>query len=214
MSPIWEGRRFPSIPLSPEEREAADLETKQARERQALEVDRALAQQALEAISKRTGQPVHFAPTQLSTLRRSEEREEVAAEGARLALHAAARRGDLSECERLLPDCFLPPPDGLERWPNVNDADSEGHTALHWAADGGHTPVVVALLEHSADLNARNRDGSTPLHMACAHSKPEVAVLLCDRGADCMAADHDGASPLGLADPSLVAWLSRSGHVV
>ena len=49
-----------------------------------------------------------------------------------------------------------------------DEADEDGHTALHWACDAGHMEVARCLLEHGAAPNAQNVDGSTPLHMACA----------------------------------------------
>lgn len=45
----------------------------------------------------------------------------------------------------------------------INQKDSTGATALHYAAFGGHRSVVQELVKHGADVNARdNRFGATP----------------------------------------------------
>lgn len=43
--------------------------------------------------------------------------------------------------------------------PNVTDSD--GCTALHWAADIGATEVARVLLEHGADVTLKNYNGKT-----------------------------------------------------
>jgi hypothetical protein len=45
----------------------------------------------------------------------------------------------------------------------INQKDSTGATALHYAAFGGHRSVVEALVKQGADVNARDsRFGATP----------------------------------------------------
>ena len=45
----------------------------------------------------------------------------------------------------------------------VNQRDTEGATALHYAAFGGHSDVVRFLVERGAEINARDtRFGATP----------------------------------------------------
>jgi len=54
----------------------------------------------------------------------------------------------------------------LEHGAQVNLQDSDGKTALHHAAYGGHSNVMKELLDSKADMIARNEDGYTPLHLA------------------------------------------------
>ena len=51
---------------------------------------------------------------------------------------------------------------------SVSDRDSEGCTALHWAADKGHRDMVEILLRHGADIHAMDVDGQKPLEYALA----------------------------------------------
>jgi acyl-CoA-binding protein len=117
--------------------------------------------------------------------------------GAHAALHAAARSGDLAECQSQ-----------LARGVPVDATDDEGHTALHWAADTGQLDVARLLLDAAADPGARNCDGSTALHMACASSQLELACLLLQHGADMGATDADGDTPLTFADGPISAMMA------
>jgi hypothetical protein len=51
--------------------------------------------------------------------------------------------------------------------------DNEGATALHFAAGGGHTPIVDRLLLMGAPIT-RDSWGGTPLHDAAENGKMEV----------------------------------------
>jgi ankyrin repeat protein len=56
-------------------------------------------------------------------------------------------------------------------------------TPLHWAAEGGGTITVKALLAAGADLNAKDGAGDTPLAAALKAGHPEVVALLKQAGA-------------------------------
>lgn len=111
-------------------------------------------------------------------------------------LHAAAKRGDARGCRALL--------EAAAGATAVDEADADGQTALHWAADGGHANVAAVLLEFGASPDAQDADGSTPLHMACVCEQLDVARLLVERGADVGLRDGDGQSAADLA-PSAMA---------
>jgi ankyrin repeat protein len=66
---------------------------------------------------------------------------------------------------------------------DINEADSEGHTALHRAARNGHLSIVDLLLRNKANPEARTRVGYTPLMLAAVHKHAAVAeCLLSERG--------------------------------
>ena len=109
-------------------------------------------------------------------------------------LLGAAKASDLALLTRLLD---RPGVDVDER-----DAAAGGETALHLAAEEGHTEVVALLLARRADVNGRSREGWAPLHSAAqseaAHSTDVVALLLL-RGADPRARTRIDATPLHMA---------------
>ena len=58
---------------------------------------------------------------------------------------------------------------------NVDLIDSEGQTALHYAASCGHEALVKALLDANADKNKKDCDGLTPVESA---SEEVIKLLL------------------------------------
>ena len=55
----------------------------------------------------------------------------------------------------------------LKQRADVNAADAEGMTALHWAAHWNDLETVKLLLRAGAKAKVANRYGVTPLHEAC-----------------------------------------------
>jgi ankyrin repeat protein len=66
---------------------------------------------------------------------------------------------------------------------NVNDADTRGLVALHWASYYGHTQCVQVLLNCHADMEARSVSGWTPLHCSVQKGQVDVVRTLLDNGA-------------------------------
>ena len=64
------------------------------------------------------------------------------------------------------------------------DVNKTGWTPLHYAATGGHVPVIEYLLEHSAYIDAESPNGTTPLMMAAMYGSPEAVKHLIQAGAD------------------------------
>jgi len=64
------------------------------------------------------------------------------------------------------------------------DVNKTGWTPLHYAATGGHVPVIEFLLEHSAYIDAESPNGTTPLMMAAMYGSPEAVKHLIQAGAD------------------------------
>ena len=118
----------------------------------------------------------------------------------------AAMRGDAAEVRELLAD-------GAD----VNAAQGDGMTALHWAAEHGDPELARMLLHAGAAVDPVTRIGGyTPLHAAARSGSATVAVLLLDAGADPTAATPGaGTTPLHLGaaagSPELVRTLVERG---
>ena len=67
---------------------------------------------------------------------------------------------------------------------NVNAAQADGATALHWAAHSDNLDIVDLLLRAGANVNAANDHGVTPLSLACENANAAVAGRLVKAGAN------------------------------
>ena len=86
---------------------------------------------------------------------------------------------------------------------DVNTAQGDGMTALHWAARRGHLEMVKMLLAAGANVRATTRLGSyTPLLLASEGGHAAVIEALTGAGADPAAATASGVTPLMLASAS------------
>jgi hypothetical protein len=94
--------------------------------------------------------------------------------GKRTRLMAAARGGDVPRLTRLLRTAS----GALRGRTNVNGADSDGWTALHWAAREGQTAALEALLAAGAAVGAADNGGFTPLHVALNRGHAAVFIAL------------------------------------
>jgi ankyrin repeat protein len=84
----------------------------------------------------------------------------------------------------------------LKEHADVNAAQADGMTALHWAAYHDDSELVGMLLKAGANVAASNRYGVTPLSLACTNGSPAVVGLLLKSGADANAALPGGETPL------------------
>ena len=117
----------------------------------------------------------------------------------------AAMRGDAAAVRELLAD-------GAD----VNAAQGDGMTALHWAAERGDPDLARMLLHAGAAVEPVTRIGSyTPLHVAARSGSAAVATLLLDAGAGPATTAGAGTTPLHLAaaagSAELVAALTERG---
>lgn len=87
----------------------------------------------------------------------------------------------------------------LQRHANVNEAQADGATALHWSAHWGDADAVGLLIAAGANVNVANDLGVTPLHLACANANAAVAILLLKNGAKTEAHPASGETPLMIA---------------
>jgi uncharacterized protein len=106
----------------------------------------------------------------------------------------AVMRGDQTAVEKL-----------VAQHADVNAAQADGATALHWAVFQSDKAMVDLLIRAGANPKAANRDGSTPLWLACINGDGPIIAALLAAGAD--ANEH---LPLGRT-PLMVA--ARTGNV-
>lgn len=88
---------------------------------------------------------------------------------------------------------------------DVNSAQVDGTTALHWAAYQEDVETATLLVRAGANANAVNRYGMTPLAQACIHGNAAIVKLLLQAGGNANTTMKGGESVLMLA--------SRSGSV-
>lgn len=69
----------------------------------------------------------------------------------------------------------------LNNGENVNEKNSQGNTALHYAVATGNAEMVKLLLSHNADVNAQNAKGWSPLSIAEKKNVGEVYNILEDK---------------------------------
>jgi ankyrin repeat protein len=72
----------------------------------------------------------------------------------------------------------------LEQHLDVNAAQIDGTTALHWAAYQDDLEMAQLLLKAGANVKAVNRYGVTPLSLACTNGNGAMVELLLKSGAD------------------------------
>ncbi|MBA3484152.1 MAG: ankyrin repeat domain-containing protein [Pirellulales bacterium] len=87
----------------------------------------------------------------------------------------------------------------LENSTEANASQSDGTTALHWAAHYDDADAVRLLLAAGADANAANRYGITPLALACKNGNAATVELLLVAGADSNRELTGGETPLMIA---------------
>jgi len=85
---------------------------------------------------------------------------------------------------------------------DVNAAQGDGTTPLHWAVYHLDTPLVAALLERGAETNVVNAYGSSPLAEAIKAADAGLVERLLAAGADVESTNEDGQTALMLATRS------------
>ena len=84
----------------------------------------------------------------------------------------------------------------LEQRADVNAAEADGATALHWAVQGEHAAVTALLIAAGADVTAANRYGVTPLSLAALTGNAGIVARLLEAGADANEAVAGGQTAL------------------
>ena len=102
----------------------------------------------------------------------------------------AAARGDKAAIRDL-----------LKQGADVNGAQGDGMSALHWAAERGDAELAELLVYGGANAGAVTRIGQyTPLHLAAKSASPAVVKALIKAGANVnVKSNPSGATPIHLA---------------
>ena len=79
---------------------------------------------------------------------------------------------------------------------DVNARQSDGATALSWAAMRSNTEIARTLLDAGADPDLANELGVGPLTLAIENGATDLVELLLERGADPSQARENGETPL------------------
>jgi ankyrin repeat protein len=101
---------------------------------------------------------------------------------------------------------------------DVNAAQPDGSTALHWAAYHGDVKVAAALLKAHANPGAAMENGMTPLALACEAGNADLVKELLKAGADANQTLPNGETPLMMAArtgrlPVMEALLAKGAKV-
>ena len=105
------------------------------------------------------------------------------------AVAEAAMQGDMAKVRAL-----------LAQQSDVNVAQGDGMTALHWAADRGDVAMTALLLRSGAKLTGTTKNGGyTPLHVAARAGHGAVVQALLVAGADVKTLTSTGATAMHLA---------------
>jgi len=95
----------------------------------------------------------------------------------------AAMRGEVDHVREL-----------LRSGEDVNAAQGDGMTALHWAAESGNAELASMVIYAGANVSAVTRLGDyTPLHIASRSGRHTVVSVLLDAGADVNAITSTGS---------------------
>jgi len=107
----------------------------------------------------------------------------------------------------------------LHEGADANAAQSDGLTALHWAALNGNRQIAELLLYAGANVKPLTRVGGyTPLHLAAQSGHADVVRVLLDAGADPGALTGTGVTALHFAAqansaPAIAALAERGADV-
>ena len=107
----------------------------------------------------------------------------------------------------------------VQRFPvfPLDDADRNGLTPLHAAAENGNARVIRNLIADGAAVDAKDAQGRTPLLIAVRQRHLKVAAELITAGANINAETRNGWTALSLAvksgNPQMIELIARTAGV-
>lgn len=81
----------------------------------------------------------------------------------------------------------------------INSKDSNGQSAIHYAAKLGYEQSARNLIANGADIDLQDNNGRTALQHAIDNNRSAVAKILIEKGANINLADNNGETALTLA---------------
>jgi uncharacterized protein len=116
----------------------------------------------------------------------------------------AAQKGDRAAIQKL-----------IQQKADVNAAQVDGATALHWAVYRDESELADVLIRAGADVKAANSEGVTPLSMAALYGNAAMIDRLIKAGADAKQRGPNGETMVMLAarngNPQAVTVLLEAG---
>lgn len=111
------------------------------------------------------------------------------------ALHLAAKTRNI-DAIRLMLNSYRETASlfNLEKF--LNTTDDGGWTSIVWASELGHSAMVSAFLNCSANPNICDAENNTALHWATLSESVETVMLLLQAGCNLSAQNVDGDTPL------------------
>ena len=116
------------------------------------------------------------------------------AQGASSPVADAAMKGDKAALRSL-----------LSQKADVNGPQTDGATAIQWAAYRDDLEMAALLIDAGANVKLANREGATALYLASIHGNPAMIEKLLNAGSDPNERGPEGETPLMLA--------SRAGNL-
>lgn len=96
-----------------------------------------------------------------------------------------------------------------EKGLDLDQADSEGWTPLHFAVQEGLFPIIEKLVEAGVSINKQEEYGRTPLFIAIFNRLPnKIVKYLIEHGADISISNNEGISAYQFLSKELERWIN------